>query len=99
MGNTPTKDKQQDVYASYIQQQQNLIFKQQNQINELYKFNLQSQQQMPPNMFFQNDINQRQSHAQSQAQSQVQSQVQTQQLIRKHNDEMIPPPTQQHNHH
>ena len=80
MGNTPTKDKQQDVYASYIQQQQNLIFKQQNQINELYKFNLQSQQQMPPNMFFQNDINQRQSHAQSQAQSQVQSQVQTQQL-------------------
>ena len=65
MGNTPTKDAQQDLYASYIQQQQDLIYKQQNQINELYKFNLQSQQQIPPNMFFQNDINQ-QSYQQSQ---------------------------------
>ena len=64
MGNTPTKDKQQDIYASYIEQQQNLISRQQNQINELYKFNLQAQQEIPPNMFFQNDINQ-QSYRQS----------------------------------
>ena len=32
MGNTPTKDAQQEMYASYIQQQQDLIFKQQQQI-------------------------------------------------------------------
>jgi len=76
MGNTPTKDKQQDIYASYIQQQQDLIYKQQNQINELYKFNLQSQQQMPPNMFFQNDINQQQSYLQGQLGQQAQSQSQ-----------------------
>jgi len=68
MGNTPTKDKKEDIYASYIQRQQDLIYKQQNQINELYKFNLQSQQQMPPNMFFQNDINGQQSYGQPQAQ-------------------------------
>ena len=76
MGNTPTKDAQQDLYASYIQQQKDLIYKQQNQINESYKFNLQSQQQMPPNMFFQNDINQQQTYRQGQAQSQSQSQAQ-----------------------
>ena len=76
MGNTPTKDAQQDLYASYIEQQQDLIYKQQNQINELYKFNLQSQQQMPPNMFFQNDINQQQTYRQGQARSQSQSQAQ-----------------------
>ena len=33
MGNTPTKDKKEDIYASYIQRQQDLIYKQQNQIN------------------------------------------------------------------
>lgn len=66
MGNTPTKDKQENLYATYIQQQQELIYKQQNQINELYKFNLQSQQQVPPNMFFQNDINQQQTYQQAQ---------------------------------
>ena len=71
MGNTPTKDKQQDIYGSYIQQQQDLIYKQQNQINELYKFNLQSQQQMPPNMFFQNDINQQQQLGQQQLGQQI----------------------------
>ena len=32
MGNTPTKDKQENLYATYIQQQQELIYKQQNQI-------------------------------------------------------------------
>jgi len=58
MGNTPTKDKHEDIYSSYIQKQQDLIYKQQNQINELYKLNIYSQQQMPPNMFFQSDINQ-----------------------------------------
>ena len=55
MGNTPTKDAQQSMYSSYIQQQQDLIFKQQQQINELYKYNLESQQ-MAPNMLFQQGI-------------------------------------------
>ena len=57
MGNTPTKDKKEDIYASYIQRQQDLIYKQQNQINELYKFNLQSQQQMPPNRMVRHKLN------------------------------------------
>lgn len=55
MGNTPTKDSQQEMYASYIQKQQDLIFKQQQQINELYKYNLETQQ-ITPNMFFQQGI-------------------------------------------
>ena len=55
MGNTPTKDSQQEIYASYIQKQQDLIFKQQQQINELYKYNLETQQ-ITPNMFFQHGI-------------------------------------------
>ena len=55
MGNTPTKDSQQEIYASYIQKQQDLIFKQQQQINELYKYNLETQQ-ITPNMFFQQGI-------------------------------------------
>ena len=56
MGNTPSQQhSREDVYSSYIQQQQDLIYKQQQQINELYKYNLQSQQQVPPNTFFQND--------------------------------------------
>ena len=54
MGNTPSHQQQNtNIYSSYIQQQQDLIYKQQQQINELYKFNLQSQQQMPSNVFFQ----------------------------------------------
>jgi len=65
MGNTPSQSQQkQDVYSSYIQQQQDLIYKQQQQINELYKYNLQSQQQVPPNTFFQNDYQQQQQHQQ-----------------------------------
>ena len=79
MGNTPTKDKQENLYATYIQQQQELIYKQQGQINELYKFNLQSQQQIPPNMFFQNDINQQQAYQRTQ-QQQKQQLPQAQQL-------------------
>ena len=55
MGNTPTKDAHQEMYASYIQKQQDLIFKQQQQINELYKYNLENQQ-MAPNMLFQQGI-------------------------------------------
>ena len=52
MGQTPSKDKQfADLYSSYIQQQQDLIFQQQQQINNLYQMNLESQQQMPSNMF------------------------------------------------
>ena len=59
MGNTPSHQQQNtNIYSSYIQQQQDLIYKQQQQINELYKFNLQSQQQMPSNMFFQSDVQQ-----------------------------------------
>ena len=76
MGNTPTKDKQENLYATYIQQQQELIYQQQGQINELYKFNLQSQQQIPPNMFFQNDINQQQAYQRTQQAQQAQQQQQ-----------------------
>ena len=61
MGNTPSHQQQNaNIYSSYIQQQQDLIYKQQQQINELYKFNLQSQQQMPSNVFFQSDVQQQQ---------------------------------------
>ena len=67
MGQTPSKNQQfADLYSSYIQQQQDLIFQQQQQINDLYKFNLQSQQQMPSNTFFQSDMNQQQSYHQQQ---------------------------------
>ena len=61
MGNTPSRDKQfYDMYNSYIQQQQDLIFKQQNQINSLYQLNLdtqqtqqtQEQQSILPNLLF-----------------------------------------------
>ena len=39
MGNTPSHQQQNtNIYSSYIQQQQDLIYKQQQQINELYKF-------------------------------------------------------------
>ena len=63
MGNTPSHQQQNtNIYSSYIQQQQDLIYKQQQQINELYKFNLQSQQQMPSNMFFQSDVQQQQQY-------------------------------------
>lgn len=59
MGQTPSKTQQyNDLYSSYIQQQQNLIYQQQQQINELFMHNLQSQQQMPSNTFFQTDTNQ-----------------------------------------
>jgi curved DNA-binding protein CbpA len=54
MGNTPTKDKQQhDMYASYIQHQQNLIMQQQQQINSLFQFGLDNHQ-TPQNIVFQN---------------------------------------------
>tara|TARA_Y100000590_G_scaffold421158_1_gene524545 strand:+ start:3169 stop:4251 length:1083 start_codon:yes stop_codon:yes gene_type:complete len=65
MGQTPSRDKQfSDLYSSYIQQQQDLIFQQQQQINNLYQMNLESQQQMPSNMFFQSDMNQQQQQQQ-----------------------------------
>ena len=73
MGQTPSKNEQfADLYSSYIQQQQDLIFQQQQQINDLYKFNLQSQQQMPSNTFFQSDMNQQQSYQQQSYQQQQQ---------------------------
>ena len=57
MGNTPSQqESRQDLYSSYIQQQQDLIYKQQQQINELYKYNLQSNQQVSPTMMFQSDF-------------------------------------------
>ena len=63
MGQTPSKDAQYaELYSSYIQQQQNLIMQQQSQINSLYQMNLESQQQMPANMFFQSDMNQGQGY-------------------------------------
>ena len=59
MGQTPSKDQQfTDLYSSYIQQQQNLIYQQQRQINDLFTHNLEAQQQQPANMFFQSDMNQ-----------------------------------------
>ena len=65
MGQTPSRNQQfADLYSSYIQQQQDLIFQQQQQINDLYKFNLQSQEQMPSNTFFQSDMNQQQAYQQ-----------------------------------
>ena len=69
MGQTPSKDQQAtELYSSYIQQQQNLIYQQQQQINNLYQMNLESQQQMPSNMFFQSDMNQQQQQQQQQQQ-------------------------------
>jgi len=60
MGNTPSRDKQySDMYNSYLQQQQDLIYQQQNQINSLYQMNLNTQQQertTPPNLLFQKSI-------------------------------------------
>ena len=67
MGNTPSNQQtQQDLYSTYIQQQQDLIFKQQQQINELYRYNLQSNQQVPPNMMFQSDFMNHQQNQQNQ---------------------------------
>ena len=67
MGQTPSRDKQfADLYSSYIQQQQDLIYQQQQQINNLYQMNLESQQQMPSNMFFQSDMNHQQQQQQQQ---------------------------------
>ena len=75
MGNTPTKDKQQyDMYAAYIQHQQNLIMQQQQQINSLFQFGLDSQQ-TPQNIVFQNQQPQMgQSYMASQQQGQQQQQ-------------------------
>jgi curved DNA-binding protein CbpA len=68
MGNTPSNQQtQQDLYSTYIQQQQDLIFKQQQQINELYRYNLQSNQQVPPNMMFQSDFMNHQQNQQNQS--------------------------------
>ena len=84
MGQTPSKDAQYaELYSSYIQQQQNLIYQQQQQINSLFNSNLQNQmlqQQMPPNMLFQYDMNQFQGQQapQWQGQQQQPNQWQTQ---------------------
>ena len=82
MGQTPSKDAQySELYSSYIQQQQNLIYQQQQQINSLFNTNLQNQmmqQQMPSNMFFQSDTNMMNSQMNSQAYNQQQAQQQTQ---------------------
>ena len=79
MGQTPSKDAQYaELYSSYIQQQQNLIYQQQQQINSLFNTNLQNQmtqQQMPSNMFFQSDTNQMNSRAYIQNQAQAQAQA------------------------
>jgi curved DNA-binding protein CbpA len=73
MGQTPSKDQQYaDLYSSYIQQQQNLIAQQQAQINGLYQMNLESQQQMPSNMFFQSDVSQQQQQQHGYQQQQQQ---------------------------
>ena len=78
MGQTPSRDAQYaDLYSSYIQQQQNLIYQQQQQINSLFNSNLQNQmlqQQMPPNMLLQYDMNQNQSQQGIQEQQGIQGQ-------------------------
>jgi len=80
MGQTPSKDQQfNDLYSSYIQQQQNLIYQQQQQINDLFTHNLEAQQQMPPNTFFQSDMNQQQQYQQQQQAQQQQQYSQQQQ--------------------
>lgn len=58
MGNTPSQQgmSPEQIYAQYIQQQQDLIFQQQQQINRLYHMNMSSQTQA--NMFLQNSFNQ-----------------------------------------
>ena len=61
MGNTPAKDRQQQVYSEYIRQQQELIYKQQQQINSLYQYNLdnqdlQQQMQISSNINFQTQV-------------------------------------------
>ena len=43
MGNTPAKDRQQQICRIYRQQQE-LIYKQQQQINLLYQFDLDNQE-------------------------------------------------------
>tara|TARA_B100000700_G_scaffold319914_1_gene416138 strand:- start:146 stop:1258 length:1113 start_codon:yes stop_codon:yes gene_type:complete len=58
MGNTPTKEKQQqDAYAAYIQQQQDLILQQQQQINSLFQFGLDNNQ-VPSNVVLQHQQHQ-----------------------------------------
>ena len=61
MGNTPTKDKQQELYSDYFQKQQELIYRQQQQINSLYQYNLDNQElqqqiRTPPNINFQTQV-------------------------------------------
>ena len=58
MGNTPSQQgmSPEQIYAQYIQQQQDLIFQQQQQINKLYHLNMSSQTQA--NMFLQNSFQQ-----------------------------------------
>lgn len=59
MGNTPSQNQMspEQIYAQYIQQQQDLIFQQQQQINKLYQLNMNSQTRA--NMFLQNSFNQK----------------------------------------
>lgn len=71
MGNTPSSQTMtpEQIYAQYIQQQQDLIFQQQQQINKLYQINMSSQTQA--NMFLQNSISQTQSIPQQYSQKQL----------------------------
>lgn len=83
MGQTQSQVKQDhlsQMYASYIQQQQNLIFQQQQQINSLYTHNLQqgAQNVGTPAMMFQQGQGQhqhQQGHQQGQGQGHQQGQL------------------------
>ena len=79
MGNTPSQQgiTPEQIYAQYIQQQQDLIFQQQQQINRLYQMNMSSQTQA--NMFLQNSIQQSAQHS-SQQSNQLPSSAQFPQL-------------------
>ena len=65
MGNTSSQQgvTPEQIYAQYIQQQQDLIFQQQQQINKLYQMNMSNQTQA--NMFLQTSLYSSQNQQQS----------------------------------
>ena len=81
MGNTPSSQSMtpEQIYAQYIQQQQDMIFQQQQQINKLYQINMSSQTQA--NMFLQNSIRQETPQAQQFQSQQYQSQQYSQKQL------------------
>ena len=50
MGQSQSQQQSTDLYANYITQQQELIRKQQQQINSLYRYNMNISDNTPPNV-------------------------------------------------